>query len=486
MRWLLELLRLVLFRRGRPKGMVRPWALSVPVLVLVAALPLLRPIRHPDPRAVSDDEQALLATTQAMVEHDTAAIDQTQFTATRRKFERVDASGVARWYADQPPVMAALLSSGYRAMRFYGLTFARDAPTVTYLLTLLGVTLPAACAAGLVYRMGRLFELPRPRRALLAVAAVFATGLFSYATVLNAHVPAATLVLAAAACLVHLTIAAKRPLVPLWLFCAGLCAALAATIDPSAVPFLPLLAAVTLTFRWRWWVRAGGLLLFVLGAAGPVLLHAGLTLPVTGDFFQGMGLAPPPGLRAEPTAWLVPEDLDEPRTLWRTVGQTAASVVAVLFGAHGLLSHFPVLAVGAVGVSMVMHRHWPQAAKVLAAATLAGAVFLLVAYAAHRPPAVGWRDAMFAARWFVVFGPLVMLWAGAWLRRPHRRRAWAAAGLLLAYSAGVGVVGATRPWPREGYDRYTAAEAARHLWADDAAAGERMILARPEAGSVEY
>jgi hypothetical protein len=93
---------------------------------------------------------------------------------------------------------------------------------------------------------------------------------------------------------------------------------------------------------------------------------------------------------------------------------------------------------------------------------------------------------MFAARWFVVFGPLVMLWAGAWLRRPHRRRNWVAAGLLLAFSAAVGVVGATRPWPRNGYDRYTAAEAARRLWtgnsAEDGVDGHgRMILARPES-----
>jgi hypothetical protein len=189
MRWLLVLIRVLLFRRDRPPGMVRPWALSAPVLVLLVALPLLRPIRHTDPRDVSDDELALLATTQALVEHDTPAIDQTQFFGTRRKFQRTDDGGTARWYADQPPVMAVLLSTGYRAMRYNGLTFRRDAPTVTYLLTLLGVALPAACAAGLVYRMGRLFELNRPRRALLAAAAVFATGLFSYATVLNAHVP---------------------------------------------------------------------------------------------------------------------------------------------------------------------------------------------------------------------------------------------------------------------------------------------------------
>jgi len=56
---------------------------------------------------------------------------------------------------------------------------------VPYLLTVLGVTLPAAGAAGLVYRMGRVFELRRPWRCGLAAAVVFGTGLVSYAVVLK-------------------------------------------------------------------------------------------------------------------------------------------------------------------------------------------------------------------------------------------------------------------------------------------------------------
>jgi uncharacterized membrane protein len=115
---------------------------------------------------------------------------------------------------------------------------------------------------------------------------------------------------------------------------------------------------------------------------------------------------------------------------------------------------------------MVMHRHWPQAAKVLAAATLAGVVFLVVAYAVHRPEtaAVGWRGGMFASRWFIVFAPLLLYWAGAWMRRPHAATTWLIAGLVLLFSLGVGMVGAFRPWPREGYVGYTAIEAARQLW----------------------
>ena len=41
--------------------------MSVPILILLIAIPLLRPLRSPDPRLISDDEQARLATVQAMV-----------------------------------------------------------------------------------------------------------------------------------------------------------------------------------------------------------------------------------------------------------------------------------------------------------------------------------------------------------------------------------------------------------------------------------
>src|SRR2546421_12676341 len=97
----------LLLRWGRRRPLVRPWALSVPILVLFVALPLSRPLRHPDPRAVSDDEQSRLATIQAIVEHHSLAIDNTSptFRDTTQKIARN-----GHWYSDQPPVMAALLS----------------------------------------------------------------------------------------------------------------------------------------------------------------------------------------------------------------------------------------------------------------------------------------------------------------------------------------------------------------------------------------
>ncbi|QOV88028.1 hypothetical protein [Humisphaera borealis] len=467
MRWLLELLRVLLFPRHRPKGMVRPWALSAPVLVLILALPLLRPVRHPDPRQISDDEMALLATTQAWVEHETLSIDATDFKNTRTRVVVVDAGGVARSYAAQPPTMGVLLAISYRVMRYYGLTFARDGPTVAYLLTLLGVTLPAACAAGLIYRMGRLFELPRPKRALLAAVCVIASGLFTYATVLNVHVPAATLILASATCLIHLSIAQRKPITPIWLCCAGFCAALAAVIDPSSIAFAPTLAGVVLVYRWSWLQRIGGLLLFVAGAVGPLALHTTFVWRGSGELYHGMNFTAPPRTYDDADDTDVLDDPDEPGAFWKPIGRALGTAGYLFFGGHGLLSHFPVLAIGVLGVTMIMHRHWPQAAKVLAAGTLAAAVYLMVAYTIHRRPGRAWADWMFAAKWFVVFAPMVLFWSGAWLRKAHRTGSWVVVGVLLAFSLAVGIIGATYPQPRQGYNGYTAYLAVRQLWQGD-------------------
>jgi len=78
---------------------VRPWALSAPIVVLLICLPMLRPLRQPDPRMMSDDEQARLATVQAIVEQHTLAIEATSFPATHDRI----AVG-PHIYSNQPPI----------------------------------------------------------------------------------------------------------------------------------------------------------------------------------------------------------------------------------------------------------------------------------------------------------------------------------------------------------------------------------------------
>jgi hypothetical protein len=455
-------------RRYRSRRHVRPWALSVPVAVLLIALPLLRPLRHPDPQTISDDELARLATVQALVEHRTLAIDDTSF--AEGSTAKVQRNG--RWYANQPPTMSVLLAGPYWLLHHFGHSFATNPNWVMYLLTILGTTLPVAFAGGLVYRMGRLFELERRWRAGLALAVVLGSGFISYATVLNAHAPAAALVLGSAACLIHVTITNRRLHGSIWLTLAGACAALAAAFEPAAVLFVLLFGAVILALRWTPAQRVGGLLVYCIGAAGPALLHVGLVQRTTGNVWQGSGLG-----RERPAADIKPngkgriagvsvtfpeveEEEPEPMSAWAPLWSGLARVSAAFLGPHGVFSHFPVTLLGIVGVTMVMHRHWPSSTKVLASATLVGAVVIILLYAFR---AIDWTQAMFGTRWFVVFLPMTVFWAGVWLRRPHRPMSWALASALLAFSVVVSLLGATGPLPRNGFAAYTAAGAARNL-----------------------
>ena len=449
---------------------VRPWALSAPILVLLVCLPLLRPLRHPDPHSVADDELARLATVVALAEQRTLDIADAAFPP--------DSGTVARdgaLYSTQPPTLSFLLAGPYWVMNKTGLTFDENPALVAYLLTLLGATIPVAAAAGLIYRMGRLFELRRPWRALLGAAVVFGSGLVSYAVVLNAHAPAAAMVLASAAAIIHVAIAKKPRITVGWLAIAGLAVALAAAIDPAAAVFVILFAAAIPAMRWRWSMKFAGLLLFALGAAPPILLHVQLTRPVLGEAipltFQRQAIAERDAARAAAAsdALDATTDLDDidaledharAATWWTRLGHDLARLLAAFFGDHGLFTHFPVLLMGLFGVAAVMHRHWPATTKILATATLVGGIAIIVFLCLYTLSGPGH---MFGPQAFIVFLPLLLFWSGAWLRRPHHAVKWTLASILLLFSIAVTLIGATNPTPRDGYDRYTVAQALSHL-----------------------
>jgi hypothetical protein len=460
---------------------VRPWALATPILVLLFCLPLLRPLRHPG--RASDDEQLRLATISALVDHaadpgpiyERLAIDTGKFILPGH-YISLD----HRIYSDQPPMLAFLLSGPALILDWMGYHLRGNSVLVPYLLTLLGVTLPVAGAAGLIYRMGRIFELRRQWRTALAAAVVFGTGLISYAVVLNPHVPAAVLVLASAGCLIHLAASPNASRGGGWLILAGFCAALAATIDLSAIIFLGLFAIVVVAMRLPAALRVGGVILYLFGATPPILLHATLTVPLTGNLLPGSMhpelavhrrlLMPEPAIDATPDS----ADIDHPidadddldanppaPTFWQKVVRDSSNFIWTFIGEHGLLVHFPVVILGLAGMFAVMHRHWPGTTKILAADSAIAVVVGVVGYCASR---YGESTADFGNRWLIVFLPILFFWAGAWLRRPHGTLVWTLAGVLLIFSVLVSLVGATNPMPAGGYSKYTAVSALRDLF----------------------
>jgi hypothetical protein len=447
-------------RRRLEQPMVRPLALAGPIVVLLFALPLLRPLRHPS--QVSDDERLRLATIYAIVERGTPALDPAQARAPHEPGAVVTRDG--RHYAAQPPMMAVLLSAPAWAMSRGGLS--PEGNLVPYILTLLGTTLPVAVAAGLIYRMGRLFELRRPWRTALGIAVVFASGLISYAVVLNPHAPAAALVLGSASCLVYAASRDRAQLRWTWFVVAGAASGLAATLDPAAAVLLVLFTFVIAAMRFRVGYRALGVMLYAVGAAIPVAAHARWNRPITGDWLPAPVHQLAAAARGVRAAQQAPPPFDDEdadahdSSLLRAVWRPLKWVTLALVGGHGIVSHFPVLVIGVAGVFAVMHRHWPNSTKALAGATLVGSAAIVFGYGRWR---VDWRDAMFASRWFVVFLPMLLFWMGAWVRRQHKPAAWVLAGVLFGFSVLVGIVGATGPWPTDGFRGYTALDATRRL-----------------------
>jgi hypothetical protein len=437
--------------RERPP-MVRPWGLAAPIMVLLVCLPLLRPLRHPT--IICDNERSRLATIEAIVEKRTLAVDGPLY--FKPKAIITSGAGGERHYSSQPPVMAALLAGPYWLMHKLGLSFESNPALSTYLLTLLGVTLPVAGSAGLIYRMGRLFELKRPWRMTLAIAAVFASGLVSYATVLNSHAPAAFFVLCSCGCFFHAGLSGQVVRSYAWLGLAGLCAALAAAIDTAAVAYLVLLIAIILAMRWPAISRFNGLLWYIAGAIGPIVLHAWLTVPITGDIRPGF-LHPELAIATTAHQAVIDNEDQEPLTYAQTV---AMHLVDGLLGPHGLLSHFPIVLFGIGGIGAVLHRHWPLPTKMLAMVSLFAAIGIVIVYVSM---GANWEQPMFSVRWFIVFMPLLVYWCGAWLRKSHPALMWVAAALLLVFSMLTTILGATAPFTEGKSGQYTAYIAARQL-----------------------
>ena len=460
--------------------MVRPWALCAPVVVLCIALPLLRPLRAPND--ASDSEMSRLATIEALVEHDGMVINETEFFGPLHKKEGVAGTILVgtKYYSDKPPVMSYILSWPYALMHRLGWDFQHYPTFVAYVLTMLGVTLPVAGAAGLIYRMGRMFELKRPVRTGLALAVALGSGLLSYSTVLNPHAPAAALILCACACLFHITVARNPASGGAWLMICGFCAALAAVVDLSAAVFLTLLAGVILGFRWKWSMRIGGVILYLVGATPPIVLHAVLIVPVTGDLRPGIFHTELAGLHL-PSASENGNGDEMDDGLARTSPWKVAVIrsfdrtIGALLGGKGLFSHYPVVIVGLVGLGMVLRRHWPASTKIMAGATIVGA---MVVIAASIGPRVDWGQAMFGPRWFVLFLPLVLFWAGAWLRKGHHVVTWAVAGVLLVFSMGVSVIGAASPGVSAGEGEYTVAVAIKKMMHGEEKVERTMVAGR--------
>ena len=437
-----------LIRRDRP--LVRPWALAGPLLVLMLAAPLLRPLRSPG--MATPAERVTLESVRAILHDGTLALDAGRLQRNDPVL-RID----NRTFSQDPPAYDVILAGVGWCIERFGVRTDANPHLFAYLLTLFAITLPTAVAGGLVYRTARVFELRRQLRFGLARATVLATGWFAYATTLQSHALAAAGVMAAIAATVQFAQSRLPGRAVGWLGVAGFCAAGAAVIEPLALWSLVAVLGATLAARAavRW--RVAGVILAFAGAAAPFVLHMTLNTAIVGDW------RPPRwhvtnGSHATP---VLDEEDDVVPDGWSGLGRGVGRLLTFTVGEHGLLSHFPILLVGLAGAALVVRRHWVGSLKVLAGGTLLALAVTLVYKMIVRPDAI---DAGYAAPRLAIFAPVILLWAGAWLRRRHGPVVWTVTLIALVVSAGATLVGAITPRPTDGYSHYTLAEAVERLF----------------------
>jgi hypothetical protein len=325
----------------------------------------------------------------------------------------------------------------------------------------------------MTYRLGRMFELHRPLRVGLGLGAVIASGLITYGVVMNRHAPAAALLLLAVTCISHLVVAEHPYRDLLMSALAGFFAALAATVDPPAIALGTLLCLVLLAMRWNAATRIGAVVLFLAGGAPVILLNIVLLhsigIPLQSVFSapqpRGVPALALPAISVSNIDTVTPAGFDDEadaeaapsaiQATWAHVAGVIGGILEAAVGGHGLLSHFPILAVGVLGAILALHRNWTGATKALAAVTLFSGALLVGAYSLQEPMPV----TSYGAPWFVATAPVVLLWAGVWLKRSHRTQSWVTASCVLAFSVVVSIVGMVDPAPRNGYRGYSFAEA---------------------------
>ncbi len=422
----------------------RPWALLTPIVVLLVALPLLRPLMLP--AGATDGEELLTASIESVSQGRGMAVNSKHWRGKPGVVEFGD-----RLFAARPPVFAVVLAGPAWVLQKAGLDFEDGRASMAYFLTLLGVTLPVAVGAGVIYRMGRLFELSRPMRALLALLVAFCGGWISYATVLNPHAPAAAMLMCGSACLLYVG-AAQRPgrVLPI-LILGGLLLALSAAISPWALPLVLPMPLVLFCMQIQTRYKLIGFLLLTAGFAPVIWTHCAWSLWTFGSIFP-------------PTSRQVIFDLAGPENIDQGVLERLWILICRLFdltlGNHGLITHFPLIVAAVIGLVIVLRKHWPMHAKMLAAITLVGSITIVMMAAARQQPS---DDRMFGVQWFVVFLPLMFFWLGAILRRDLSRGLRITVAVFASISALVSIAGARQPLPVEPYAGHTALGAI-HRW----------------------
>lgn len=401
----------------------RAWRLAVlywGIVVLLAAWP-----RH------SGNVWSRYLTIESVVERGTLAVDRSPLLGPSGTPDLVMFDG--RLYSDKPPVLSMLGVLVYAPLWWAGIALGGSAWQFIAVNWVLVATFAASSAAltlvAFRYLVGGL-GLDDGEADVLTLGLGFGTLLLPYAVTFNNHVVAAACTIGAFALVQREPEARWSPRWRLW---AGALGGLAAVVD------MPAGGAVLVALGAWLGVRGRGLpWAYVLGASGPLLLHAAVQSMVTGT---------PLPAEAYPGAFLYPGSYwATPAGAIRETGPRWRFALEFLVGPQGWLTVTPVLAAGVVGLIAVAAR---RDDRLRPAAIVVGAVTVtVIGYYVCLTRRTDFAGQSFGTRHLLAISPLVYYFAAVLLARSRSRAVRLAFVVLGVVGLAYAVLGTSDPWTR--------------------------------------
>lgn len=402
----------------------RSWILLLATWIVVALLTKTVP--------ESAHEYSRLGTVDSLVERGTYQLDESIFIDT---LDKVSSNG--HFYSHQPPLLSTLEAPVYWLLHLPGMRFnnrTRELTVFAFVVLTNGLALALT-----VVVFSHLFELagvPPPARDIYAFVLPLATWLLPYGIVANSHGVSGLLLAVTAYLLLALQWRGATAARCGWL---GVALGLLAAIE-----LLPLVSFVPLTIGFLWLrrdVKGAEWRAFALGLAVPLLAHALINIPITGDVV-------PAGFHHE--LFDYPGSAFDESSLSGSVKHQSLQAVAsyawrALFAGKGYFTFAPVLAVG-LATGIAGWRWWARARGahlVLLGGTVLSLAASLLMTNNFGGGAVGFRHATYLAP-----AMLTLLLPVLADRRPAARAGGYAIGAVAALSMVMMLLFEVKqPWP---------------------------------------
>lgn len=333
---------------------------------------------------ITDLSASRIMTIQALIEHNTFAIDDIEFFKT---IDKIYYNG--HFYSSKPPFISIIGAGAYFLYRlFTGNEFGLPAYFVIKLFT---VILPFSLLLLFFYKSLQWQDIPKTIRFIIPFLLGFATILFPYSVILQNHTMSTFLIFLSFYCILKNKLNGYKKYL---IFLSGLFASLSVTTEFVQSSLILFVFSLYLIFTLK---QKSDIKWFLLGCAPIAILYIIYNLHTNGSF-----LPPYANFDSlygyEDSYWKNPTGIDaydHPKWLY---------FFNILFGTHGLFIYSPILIFGFIGLYKTIKDKTNQLHDI---AIMLGASIVLVIFM------IGfftynYGGTTFGMRWLIIIYPLIM------------------------------------------------------------------------------